>query len=497
MDQIEKQKQELQELIDQLELIRGRHTELVSVLIPAGYNINVVTRQLESERSTADNIKSKQTRSNVTDALDRIIRELKLTKQTPPHGLALYCGNVSENEGNTDLQFWAVEPPKPLKIRSYRCDQVFLLDPLKEMLEVDEVYGLLVIDRQAAAIGLLEGNQIKVLQKLTSGVPGKIRAGGQCLSPDTLIETTEGKKPIKDIQIGEEIKALNIENKEIIFTKCLNKWKTNKPSILIKTDGDELTCSPNHTLFISKDNELIETSAENLSKDTHLLNTSQQLILISNIEKGGDVEMIDIETEAKNFFANNILVHNSSQRFHRITEGLAKDFFRRVAETMKDHFFELKKLKGILIGGPIPTKEEFLEEGQLVTKLKEKVIAIKDLGYVDEHGLTLLVEASQEDIQQQELIKEKKIIENFMNTLGKNPSKAIYGLPKIRTALERGAVEKLLIAKHLPKEEIAPLEKTAENIGAEVIFISKDHPDGDQFYNLTKGVGALLRFAIE
>ena len=45
----------------------------------------------------------------------------------------------------------------------------------------------------------------------------------------------------------------------------------------------------------------------------------------------------------------------------------------------------------------IPTKEEFLEDGQLVTKLKEKVIAVKDIGYVDEHGLKLLVEASQED----------------------------------------------------------------------------------------------------
>ena len=62
----------------------------------------------------------------------------------------------------------------------------------------------------------------------------------------------------------------------------------------------------------------------------------------------------------------------SAARFERITEGLAKEFFKRVAENMKEIFFNMPRLKGILVGGPIPTKEEFLELGELVTKLKEK-----------------------------------------------------------------------------------------------------------------------------
>jgi peptide chain release factor subunit 1 len=366
MDIKEKQKQELEELVDLLENIRGMHTELVSVLIPPGTNIHQVSSQLSAERSTADNIKSKQTRTAVTDALDMIIRKLKEYKQTPKNGLAVYCGNISEKEGIQDIQIWAYEPPKPLNVRTYRCDKTFVIEPLKQMLEVDEVFALLTIDRQEATIGLLEGNQIKVLRTLTSGVPSKIRAGGQ-----------------------------------------------------------------------------------------------------------------------------------SSQRFHRITEGLAKEFFRRVAEAMKDLFFDMPKLKGILVGGPIPTKEEFLKEGELVTKLKEKVIAIKDLGYVDEHGLELLVEASEGEIKQQELIKEKEIIKKFMETLGKHHEKATYGFDKVQLALERGAVEKLILSRHLPKEETEPLEKLAENTGAEVFFVSKDHPDGEQFANLTKGIGAILRFQFE
>src|SRR3989344_2848471 len=361
-----RKKQELEDLIELLGSIKGRHTELVTVLVPAGANMNLITRQLEGEKSTASNIKSTATRKNVISALEMIIRYLKGVRQTPANGLAIYCGNISLKEGDSDIQLWVHEPPKPFNVKIYRCDQEFIVDPLKEMVEIEEVYGLLVMDRQQAMIGLLEGKQIKVLQKLTSGVPGKIRAGGQ-----------------------------------------------------------------------------------------------------------------------------------SSQRFHRVIEGLAKDFYRRVADMMKEIFFDMPRLKGIMICGPIPTKEDFLEEGQLVTKLKEKVISVKDLGYTDEHGLELLVEASFEEIAEQELIKEKKILERFFNTLGKHADKIAYGIDKVRLALERGAVEILLVSKNLNRDLQKELEEKTEAIGAEFVLISIENQDGVQFENMTNGVGAILRFGLE
>ncbi len=366
IDLSQKQRQELEELVNLLRNIRGSHTELVTVLIPSGTNIHQVSNQLASEAGTAENIKSKQTRTSVVTALEMIIRELKNYKQTPPNGLAIFCGNVSEKEGGQEIKIWAYEPPKSLNIRLYRCDKVFVIEPLQEMLNVTEVYGLLVMDRREATIGVLEGKQIKILRSMSSGVPGKIKAGGQ-----------------------------------------------------------------------------------------------------------------------------------SAARFERLTEGLAKEFFRRVAESMKDIFFEMPKLKGILVGGPIPTKEEFLEYGDLVTKVKEKVIAIKDIGYTDEHGLKLLVEASEEDIAQQEFIKEKILIQRFFETLGKHREKATYGYEKTKLALQRGAVATLLIAKDLQKDQMQELEALAANIGSEVFLISNENQEGEQFQNLTKGIGAILRFAIE
>ena len=157
----------------------------------------------------------------------------------------------------------------------------------------------------------------------------------------------------------------------------------------------------------------------------------------------------------------------------------------------------MPKLKGILVGGPIPTKEDFLQEGELVTKLKEKVIGIKDLGYVDEHGLELLVEMSYEDIAQQELIKEKKMIQKFFETLGKTKDLAVYGEERVRIALSRGAVGILIMVKDWDRDKEKELEQMAENISAEVFMVDRKHTDGEQFFNLTKGVGAILRFPME
>ena len=186
----EQQKAELEELLEILKDKKGRHTELVTVYVPAGQNIYTISNQLEAEKSTAKNIKSSATRKNVTEALEKIMRFLKDFKKTPENGLAIFSGNVSKVEGQQDLQLWSIEPPQPLKTRIYRCDKEFVLDALREMLEATEIYGLLVMDRKEATIGILEGKRVEVEHKMTSGVPSKIRAGGQ--SSQRFHRVTEG-----------------------------------------------------------------------------------------------------------------------------------------------------------------------------------------------------------------------------------------------------------------------------------------------------------------
>jgi len=175
----EKQKYELKKFIKQLESYRGRHTELVSVYIPAGYDLNKIINHLSQEQGTAANIKSSSTRKNVIDSLERMIQHLRLFPKTPQNGLAVFSGNVSGQEGKYDFQVFSIEPPEPLNTRIYRCDKTFVLDILTDVLDVKETYGLIVMDRREADIALLKGKTIIPLTKTKSNVPGKTRAGGQ------------------------------------------------------------------------------------------------------------------------------------------------------------------------------------------------------------------------------------------------------------------------------------------------------------------------------
>ena len=112
--------QKLKRIVKELAVHRGRHTELVSVYVPAGYDLNKIINHLQQEQGTAENIKSSSTRKNVISALERMIQHLKLYKKTPEHGLAVFAGNVAEREGQHDVRVWAVEPPIPLNVRIYR-----------------------------------------------------------------------------------------------------------------------------------------------------------------------------------------------------------------------------------------------------------------------------------------------------------------------------------------------------------------------------------------
>lgn len=169
----------LRKLLAELEAIKGRHTELISVLIPAGGSVIDMMNQLRNEQGTAENIKSKATRKNVVSALEKTMQHLKLYKKIPPNGVAIYCGNVSEHEGVDDIRLWAIEPPENLQTKLYWCDQVFRLEPLQDMAAEKEIYGLVVMDNQEAAIGILKGKKLILIRKLESIVPGKTSKGGQ------------------------------------------------------------------------------------------------------------------------------------------------------------------------------------------------------------------------------------------------------------------------------------------------------------------------------
>lgn len=112
-------------------------------------------------------------------AIESITSRLKTYKKPPNNGVVFFVGHVAIGSNQTEMVQIAVEPPMPISTFLYRCDSKFYIDPLEDMLVDNETFGLIVIDRGEATIGLLRGKRVDVIKNIPSRVPSKHGRGGQ------------------------------------------------------------------------------------------------------------------------------------------------------------------------------------------------------------------------------------------------------------------------------------------------------------------------------
>ncbi|MEW6294877.1 MAG: peptide chain release factor aRF-1 [Candidatus Diapherotrites archaeon] len=166
----------------------------------------------------------------------------------------------------------------------------------------------------------------------------------------------------------------------------------------------------------------------------------------------------------------------SSVRFERLREEAAQEFFKRVSEKMNSAFLPSEKeLKGLIIGGPGMTKNEFLNVGTLDSRLKQKVIGIVDTSYTDESGIREIFFKSEEILKDTEIIKEKKILGRFLEEIVKNGLVA-YGQQEVEEALNLGKAKTLLVSEGI-EWIVYKIQCTACNSFEEVIVKNPDNFD--------------------
>lgn len=171
----------LKRSLDMLASKEGRGTELVSLYVPPGRQISEAAAMLKQEYGTASNIKSTTTRKNVQDAIVKVTQRLKLFKKIPENGLVIFCGAIPQNggPGSERIETYVIHPPEPIQVYLYRCDSRFHTEHLQEFLKERETYGIMVVDASATTFATLRGRRLEIVREITSGVPGKFRAGGQ------------------------------------------------------------------------------------------------------------------------------------------------------------------------------------------------------------------------------------------------------------------------------------------------------------------------------
>lgn len=187
----------------------------------------------------------------------------------------------------------------------------------------------------------------------------------------------------------------------------------------------------------------------------------------------------------------------SAARYARLREGATKDHYKKIAEFMKEQFLPLgTDLKGIILGGPGITVNDFMNKDYLTGDLKKKIIGTKDLSYTGNEGLQELLDKSDDLLAQEEVAQEKISMNEFFTVFRDNPGKVTYGMQHTQKALTMAAVDVLLISEALEESEIFALEEKAEETGVTVKIISTETREGVQLKDLG-GVAAILRFEIE
>lgn len=305
-------------LVRELSAKEGRGTELVTLYIPPDRNIVDVINYLKQEYATASNIKSKTTRKNVQEAIVKAIERLKLFNSAKPNGLVIFSGALPQNGPGTEkVEVYHLIPPEPINSFSYRCDSKFYVEPLKDMMKERDVYGIVVIDNEEAAIAVAKDRDLVMVKKFTSGVPGKHRAGGQ-----------------------------------------------------------------------------------------------------------------------------------SARRFERLREQSLNEYYKRVADHANEIFLQFPNIKGIIVGGPGPTKEEFVEGDRLHYSFRNK-IKIVDTSYSGENGIKEAINKASSFMEELRLIEEQKLVKEFIKEVSKGQGGAVYGEEGVLKAIRDRTAEIVLLSEDL------------------------------------------------
>ena len=163
----------------------------------------------------------------------------------------------------------------------------------------------------------------------------------------------------------------------------------------------------------------------------------------------------------------------SARRYERGREMELTYYFNRVGEHATRVFIDNNKVTGLLVGGPGPTKDEFLKGGYLHYELQKKIIAVLDLGYSGREGVRELVDKGADVLKDVRLVEEKRLVQKFLAEVNKQMGLAVYGLPRVMDALQKASAEVVLVSEDLDMVRIDAACRKCETVKSDTVAAAK------------------------
>ena len=173
----------------------------------------------------------------------------------------------------------------------------------------------------------------------------------------------------------------------------------------------------------------------------------------------------------------------SAKRFQKLREMELTYYFNRLATITREYFIDIYPIKGLVISGPGPTKEEFINDNYLEYRLQNMIIATIDASYSGSEGIREAFAKSSDILSNFRMVEEKQIVEKLFNEINNNTGLGIYGLDHIINHLKNNIENKIIITDNTELYRIESKCKKCEHIQEKIVERIKVIPTKTELQN--------------
>lgn len=142
----------------------------------------------------------------------------------------------------------------------------------------------------------------------------------------------------------------------------------------------------------------------------------------------------------------------SALRFARLRLEKRHNYVRKVAEMATQLFVpdgQKPNVQGIILAGSADFKSELMRSDLFDPRLAKIVLKLVDVSYGGEQGFNQAIEMAADTLASVKLMKEKKLLQKYMDEISQDTGKYCFGVDDTLRALDLGAVEDLIIWDNL------------------------------------------------
>ena len=135
----------------------------------------------------------------------------------------------------------------------------------------------------------------------------------------------------------------------------------------------------------------------------------------------------------------------SAKRFEKLRDMELTIYYNRVAEITREYFLDIYKIKGLIVSGPGPTKDDFIRGRYLEYRLQDMIIDTIDSSYSGREGIREAFAKSSEILADFRMVEEKKMVDELIRQINLRSGLGTYGMDDIIGFLKNNVAKTVIV----------------------------------------------------